>query len=90
MPTSICPSRPRRARPPQLSLLSLGDAAWPQDNEAAELQLQDRLQEMGNLMPAEARTVIALLESDHAARRSSVWATLDQAPLAEALRISRC
>jgi len=75
----------RRARPQiALPLFTLSDS-WPQDNEAAEEQLQARLLLVGDKLPPEARQEIEALDVEHGPRRRSVWAALGQAPLAAAL-----
>lgn len=73
----------RRARPDELIVENV--AAWPQDNEMAEDQLRSSLRSFVALTVEGARKKVALLEADHAGRRRTVWADLDQAPLAFAL-----
>ena len=51
----------------------------------AEDQLRNRLRDFAVLTPDGARKEVALLEKDHGWRRGTVWADLDQAPLAFAL-----
>ncbi len=58
---------------------------WPQDNDDAEADLQRELARFGDLQPTEARLRVGLLEAEHGARRMTVWAGLDEAPLAQAL-----
>lgn len=73
----------RKARP---DMLIVDDReVWPQDNEAAEDQLRNALRDFGVLTPEGARAEVKSLESEHSWRRSTVWADLDQAPLAFAL-----
>ncbi len=73
----------RRARPDELIVESVG--SWPQDNEQAEDHLRSRLRDFAVLTPEGARKELALLENEHGWRRGTVWADLDQAPLAFAL-----
>ena len=73
----------RKARPEELIVDNVD--AWPQDNEQAEDQLRNRLRDFTLLTPEGARKEIAALENDHGWRRGTVWADLDQAPLAFAL-----
>ena len=73
----------RRARPDELIVDN--EDAWPQENEQAEDQLRNRLRDFAVLTPDGARKEVALLEKDHGWRRGTVWADLDQAPLAFAL-----
>jgi hypothetical protein len=73
----------RKARPEAL-IVDHADA-WPQENEIAEDQLRSRLRDFAVLTPEGARKEAASLDSEHAWRRSTVWAELDQAPLAFAV-----
>jgi hypothetical protein len=73
----------RKARPQELIVDHLD--AWPQDNENAEDQLRNRLREFDELTADDARNEVARLDGEHGWRRSTVWADLDQAPLAFAL-----
>lgn len=73
----------RKARPDELIVEDLD--VWPQDNENAEDQLRARLRDFDALTVEGARNEIARLETEHAARRGSVWADLDLAPLAFAV-----
>ncbi len=70
----------RRARPNELIFDNVD--AWPQENEEAEDQLRSRLRDFAVLTPEGARKEITVLEKDHGWRRSTVWADLEQAPLA--------
>lgn len=72
----------RRARPK--NALAFGDA-WPQVNDDAEANLQRALLDLAGKPAAEAREKVLALEKDHSPRRQSVWARLDQAPMAVAL-----
>ena len=77
------PERLRQAKPMELSYdLS---PVWPQDNEAAEDQLQGCLRDFAVLTPESARRETAKLEREHAWRRGTVWADLNKAPLAFAV-----
>lgn len=77
------PDQLRKARPQTLIVDDV--AVWPQDNEASEDQLRNLLQDFEALTAEGARNEAARLDADHAWRRSTVWADLDQAPLAFAL-----
>jgi hypothetical protein len=70
----------RRARPEELIVDNVD--VWPQENEQAEDQLRSRLRDFAVLTPDGARKEATLLEKDHGWRRGTVWADLDQAPLA--------
>lgn len=73
----------RKARPEELIVEHLD--AWPQDNEMAEEQLRSRLRDFAVLTPEGARKEATQLDAEHGWRRATVWADLDQAPLAFAL-----
>jgi len=60
--------------------------SWPQNNEQDETDLRKSLQEVASMVPAAARSRIMELEGEHGARRKWVWAKLNQAPLAGALK----
>lgn len=77
------PDQLRKARPQTLMVDDV--AVWPQDNETAENQLRNLLQDFAALTAEGARKEVTLLDADHAWRRSTVWADLDQAPLSFAL-----
>jgi len=77
------PEQLRKARPEELIVDHLD--AWPQDNEMAEDQLSNRLRDFAVLTPEGARKEAAQLAAEHGWRRSTIWADLDQAPLAFAL-----
>ena len=59
--------------------------AWPQDNEAAEDQLRNRLRDFEALTADGARSEAVRLDAEHAWRRATVWADLGLAPLAFAV-----
>lgn len=73
----------RKARPDELIFDNVD--SWPQDNENAEDQLRNRLRDCEALTPDGARNELTRLEAEHGWRRSTVWADLNQAPLAFAL-----
>ena len=77
------PEQLRKARPQELIVENLD--AWPQDNEMGEDQLRSRLRDFGVLTPEGARKESVQLDGEHGWRRGTVWADLDQAPLAFAL-----
>jgi hypothetical protein len=77
------PERLRVARPD--ALFTNHNGAWPQDNEVAEDQLRARLHDLAVLTPDGVRKELIQLENEHRSRRSSVWAQLGQAPLANSL-----
>ena len=60
-------------------------APWPQTNELAEDRLRDALKGLKNLHAAEAAERVLQLDQEHGERRSSVWAKLERAPLAQAM-----
>ena len=82
---SAIPNRLREARPEKTLPLLDRIGAWPQDNEAGEMSLRASLVQLSNLDPDAARKAIFELERDHGERRSWIWASLGQAPLASAL-----
>lgn len=61
-------------------------SSWPQNNENDETNLRNGLLEVESLAPKAARARVTALEKEHGARRNWVWAKLDQAPLAHALK----
>lgn len=75
----------RRARPANPDGLLHVPASWPQDNEAEETLLRQRLSELSEMMPGDARKTVRELEVRHGRRREWVWAALGKAPLAAAL-----
>lgn len=77
------PERLRTARP--LELFSPQTGAWPQDNDGAESQLRNLLLDVGALTAERARKEALRLDVEHAWRRGTVWAELEQAPLAFAI-----
>ena len=74
----------RRARPAQLPMFDTQET-WPQDNEAEEQKLRERLSALRTMHVADARAEIGQLEREHAARRAWVWTRLGQSPLVVAL-----
>ena len=87
MPQSFpnIPDLLRSARPTQLALFERADT-WPQDNEAEENSLRQELLDLQNLSFQQASTKISELEQTHGKRRKWVWARLNEAPLAGALK----
>lgn len=80
----------RGAKPAEVGQRSLFGSAvthhhWPQDNDEQEGALRAALTQIDPNNDAAARDTILDLERLHAPRRTSVWATLGQAPLAFAL-----
>lgn len=73
----------RKARPD--TLLVDDREVWPQENEAVEDQLRNALHDFAVLTPEGARAEVKRLEAEHSWRRTTVWADLEQAPLAFAL-----
>ncbi len=74
----------RRAYPNQPDLFETSPS-WPQHNEREEASLRQSLLALESAVPAEARDRIQQMEEEHGIRRSWVWATLAEAPLAMAL-----
>lgn len=74
----------KQARPTRVSPL-FEAGSYPQDNEAAEVELRQALLGLAGADPAAARQRVADLEAVHGVRRGRVWAMLGQAPLALAL-----
>lgn len=74
----------RQARPSQPDLFDISES-WPQDNEAAEEQLQQQLATLTNFSVRDARAFLLDLEQLHSQRRAWVWAALEQSPLALAM-----
>lgn len=79
------PEQLRRGRPTKDLGLFMRPESWPQDNEALETILRERLSGTSTMVPADTRILIRELESAHGRRRDWVWARLGQAPLATAL-----
>lgn len=77
-----------KVRPPQLDLF--GDrgvlAGYPQANESQEASLRYRLAALGAMTSEQARVAILDAEKEHGMRRGWLWAAMDGAPLAQALR----
>lgn len=76
--------RLRKGKPTDV-LFSGHDQAWPQDNEEAEGRLRSALLALDGATQSAARTAVIALWREHRARRTSVWAKLDRAPLVLAL-----
>ena len=79
------PERLRNARPGQVPLFDRTEG-WPQDNEVEEDDLRQGLAGLEQHTPQDARAALYELEERHAPRREWVWARLDEAPLAVALK----
>src|SRR6266487_1596527 len=75
----------RNAGPQQPSLFTISES-WPQDNEAADLELRERFTALRRKLPDEVRAEINSLDEIHAKRRNWVWASLGRSPLAMALQ----
>lgn len=80
----LIPQLLRQIRPLQFDLFDRSES-WPQDNEAAEEELRDKLAALSQLPAKEAREQIRTLDELHGIRRTWVWAQLGNAPLAIAL-----
>jgi len=78
------PALLRRVRANQPSLFAYSES-WPQDNDAAESSLRERLLALRENRSDEVRRTLRELEEEHAPRHSWVWAALGQSPLAMAL-----
>jgi len=84
------PAQIRRAVPPSNTLewrmpTSVIHQGWPQWNALHEAELRGRLLDLLNQTPQAARKSISDLEQLNGSRRSTVWAELGEAPLAQAL-----
>ena len=75
----------RQARPEKTLPMLDPPESWPQDNEAAEASLRQALGQLASRDAETARSNISALEREHGYRRGWVWASLGQAPLANAL-----
>jgi hypothetical protein len=73
------------AAKPQGELLFDGET-WPDENERLEFRLREGLLALDGIEATKARNAIQLLETEHGVRRSWVWASLGQSPLAVALK----
>lgn len=76
----------RRARPKADGGLFADPSSWPQDNEEAETKLREGLSAIQGMVPSDARKAIQALETEHAKRRTWVWAELGDSPLATSLQ----
>lgn len=79
------PEQLRKARPKASGLFDAAET-WPQDNEQLELELRQGLHNLKTLPPTELPERITELEQRHGQRRAWVWARLERAPLAHALK----
>jgi hypothetical protein len=75
----------RNAGPQQPSLFAISES-WPQDNEAAEVELRECFTILRNKVPDEVRAELNRLDKKHAIRRNWVWASLGKSPLVLALQ----
>lgn len=82
------PEQIRKCKMPAADLFSNEEThgGWPQWNSACEVKLRQDMQTLGNLSPHEARAKIVEFEQQHGRRRNLVWAELNEAPLAKALK----
>ena len=82
------PERMRRCIMPNADLFASAatHAGWPQWNDSQEQGLRTDLLALATLPPHSARQRIADLEVQHGPRRHLIWATLGEAPLAQALK----
>jgi hypothetical protein len=77
----------RKAKPQDDDLfLQEGDEVWPQSNEIHETALRNVLKGCAGKPPPSVVERIREMEALHDKRRTWVWAELDQAPLAVALK----
>jgi hypothetical protein len=82
---SALPERLRQARPTGTPSMFDFSESWPQDNELAEAAVRTALAALAEVTASVARSEIGKLESEHADRRTWVWAQLGQSPMAMAL-----
>jgi hypothetical protein len=77
----------RKAKPTDDDLfLKDGDETWPQSNETHEAALRKSLKGCDRKSPKVVYETVKQLEALHGRRRAWVWADLDEAPLAVALK----
>ena len=79
------PDRLREAKPQMTLPLLDHSESWPQNNETAEVSLHDALLRLSDMDSDVARRRILELEQAHGGRRRWVWASLESAPLAQAI-----
>lgn len=65
--------------------LGLDPSGWPQWNEGEENRLRSELRKISDMSSQDAREQVRNLENEHGPRRESVWAEIEEAPLAMAL-----
>ena len=82
---STVPDRLREAKPQMTLPLLDRSESWPQNNETEEASLRNALLSLSDLDSDVARSRILELEQGHGERRSWVWASLESAPLADAI-----
>jgi hypothetical protein len=75
----------RKSKPVNLGMWD-DKSTWPQENESSEGQLRTSLLQLGEVPADKARDSILELEKLHGTRREWIWASLGQAPLANALK----
>jgi hypothetical protein len=75
----------RKAKPAKSGGLFYVAASWPQENEAGETAVRDRLMMLDGKMPGEVRAALDALEKEHRERRDWVWGELGLAPLANVI-----
>ena len=85
---TVIPDRIRRCTMPATDLFATATTheGWPQWNDSQEAALRADLLALANLPPHSVRRRIVELEQQHSDRRRLVWAALDAAPLARALK----
>lgn len=76
-----------KVQPPQIGLFDdlSGFSGYPQVNEDRETSLRYALATMGAMMDVQARKAILAAESEHAIRRTWLWANMGLSPLSIAL-----
>jgi len=82
------PAQIRKCKMPADDLFSNEETHgnWPQWNEAREIKLREDLRSLNKVPAHEARKKILEFEQEHSRRRHLVWAELNEAPLAKALK----
>ena len=80
------PALLRQAQPQQFALFGETEPTWPGFNDNQEDALRANLLTLHDQTAVVARQSILDLEQQHGQRRTWVWAKLDQAPLAMALK----
>ena len=75
-----------QAQPAFADSLFFNRSSWPKENEEEEASLRRDLAALLDTPLVDAFETVQRLERTHGERRAWVWASLDMAPLAEALR----